>query len=78
MIGRVGTQIIYPLLGVVFLIASWWLFCLYFHVLTVVLPTPDKVVHALIARMDLILAEGWVTLKETILGFILEIGRAHV
>jgi NitT/TauT family transport system permease protein len=73
MIGRVGTQIIYPLLGIVFLIALWWLLCLYFRVPTVVLPTPDKVVHALISRFDLILEEGWVTLKETILGFILAI-----
>ena len=58
MIGRVGTQIIYPLLGIVFLIALWWLLCLYFRVPTVVLPTPDKVVRALVARHDLILEEG--------------------
>ena len=73
MIGRVGTQILYPLLGVVVLIAMWWLLCLYFRVPTVVLPTPDKVVHALTTRIDLILEEGWVTLKETILGFVLAI-----
>ena len=35
------------------------------------LPTPDKVLHAFIARFDLIVSEGWVTLKETLYGFIL-------
>ncbi len=36
-----------------------------------VLPTPDKVLYAFIARFDLIWSEGWITLKETLYGFIL-------
>jgi NitT/TauT family transport system permease protein len=73
MTGRNAMQIIYPLVGIVFLIALWWLLCLGLRIPTVVLPTPDKVVKAFIGRFDLIVAEGWVTLKETICGFILAI-----
>lgn len=73
MIARTTTQIVYPLAGLVFLIALWWLLCIYLRIPTVVLPTPDKVMHALTSRIDLIMAEGWVTLKETVLGFILAV-----
>jgi NitT/TauT family transport system permease protein len=73
MTGRNATQIIYPLVGIVVLIALWWLLCLGLRIPTVVLPTPDKVVKAFVGRIDLIAAEGWVTLKETICGFILAI-----
>jgi NitT/TauT family transport system permease protein len=73
MTGRNAMQIIYPLVGIVFLIALWWLLCLGLRIPTVVLPTPDKVVKAFIGRFDLIVAEGWVTLKETICGFVLAI-----
>jgi NitT/TauT family transport system permease protein len=68
---RLATQILYPLAGVVVMVALWHLACVYFKIPTVVLPTPDKVVVALFKRFDLILIEGWVTLKETIYGFIL-------
>ncbi len=68
---RVASQIGYPLFGTVVLIALWAFLCVYGNVPTVVLPTPDKVLYAFIARFDLIVSEGWVTLKETIYGFIL-------
>ena len=68
---RIATQIGYPLAGTVLLIALWTFLCVYGNVPTVVLPTPDKVLHAFIARFDLIVSEGWVTLKETLYGFIL-------
>jgi NitT/TauT family transport system permease protein len=68
---RIATQIGYPLAGTVLLIALWTFLCVYFNVPTVVLPTPDKVLHAFIARFDLIWSEGWVTLKETLYGFVL-------
>jgi NitT/TauT family transport system permease protein len=73
MTGRNATQIMYPLLGILFLIALWWLLCVGLRIPTVVLPTPDKVVKAFVGRIDLILAEGWVTLKETICGFVLAV-----
>jgi NitT/TauT family transport system permease protein len=68
---RIATQIGYPLAGTVLLIALWTFLCVYANVPTVVLPTPDKVLYAFIARFDLIWSEGWVTLKETVYGFIL-------
>lgn len=68
---RAVGQIGYPLAGTVILIALWAFYCVYGQVPTVVLPTPDKVLYAFIARFDLILSEGWVTLKETLYGFLL-------
>jgi len=71
MTARIASQVGYPLAGVVLLIALWAFLCVYGNIPTVVLPTPDKVLFAFIARFDLIVEEGWVTLKETIYGFIL-------
>lgn len=71
MTARLASQIGYPLIGTVLLVALWAFLCVYGNVPTVVLPTPDKVLYAFIARFDLIVSEGWVTLKETIYGFIL-------
>jgi NitT/TauT family transport system permease protein len=71
MTNRIASQVGYPLIGTVLLIALWALYCVYGNVPTVVLPTPDKVLSAFIARFDLILSEGWVTLKETLYGFVL-------
>jgi NitT/TauT family transport system permease protein len=68
---RIATQIGYPLAGTLLLIALWTFVCVYGNLPTVVLPTPDKVLYAFIARFDLIVSEGWVTLKETLYGFIL-------
>jgi NitT/TauT family transport system permease protein len=68
---RIATQVGYPLAGTLLLIALWTFLCVYGNVPTVVLPTPDKVLHAFIARFDLIVSEGWITLKETMYGFIL-------
>ncbi len=73
MVRRLIAPIGYPLAGVVLIIALWVFVCVYGNIPTVVLPTPDKVLKAFIARFDLILAEGWVTLKETLYGFILAI-----
>ncbi|MGV3633857.1 MAG: ABC transporter permease [Pseudorhodoplanes sp.] len=71
MTARLASQIGYPFIGTAFLVALWAFLCIYGNIPTVVLPTPDKVLHAFIARFDLILSEGWVTLKETLYGFIL-------
>jgi NitT/TauT family transport system permease protein len=70
---RGGAQLAYPIAGIVLLVALWWMLCIVLRIPTVVLPTPDKVAHALVARIDLILSEGWVTLKETICGFVLAV-----
>lgn len=67
-------RILYPLAGVVILVAVWWGYCVAFNVPTAVLPTPDKVFAAFVQRFDLLLREGWVTLQETMLGFALALG----
>ncbi len=70
---RLATQIGYPLAGVVLIVAAWALVCWAGNLPTVVLPTPDKVLHAFVGRFDLLMSEGWVTLKETLYGFILAV-----
>jgi NitT/TauT family transport system permease protein len=71
MTSRLVSQSLYPLAGIVVIIAGWMLACWLFAIPTVVLPSPDKVLRALIARGDLLITEGWVTFKETIYGFLL-------
>jgi NitT/TauT family transport system permease protein len=68
---RIVSQIGYPLAGVLLILAGWILLCWAAHIPTVVLPTPDKVLHAFIDRFDLLASEGWITLKETLGGFLL-------
>ena len=65
------SPLLYPLAGVVLIIAVWALACWFFNIPTVVLPSPDKVLRSLIIRSDLLLSEGWITLKETLYGFVL-------
>src|SRR5437764_4735260 len=62
---------LYPLAGVVLIIAVWVLACWLLNIPTVVLPSPDKVLRSLIIRSDLLLGESWITLKETLYGFVL-------
>src|SRR5437764_14596396 len=62
---------LYPLAGVVLIIAVWALACWLINIPTVVLPSPDKVLRSLIVRGDLLLDESWITLKETLYGFLL-------
>jgi len=68
---RLISQTLYPLAGVALIIAVWVVACWIGNIPTVVLPTPDKVLRAFIVRGDLLLSEGWVTLKETLYGFLL-------
>ena len=68
---RLILQVLYPLAGVAFIIAVWVLACWLLNIPTVVLPSPDKVLRALLLRSDLLLSEGWITLKETLYGFLL-------
>src|SRR5436189_2194387 len=68
---RLASQFLYPLAGVAVIIAVWVLACWLMSIPTVVLPSPDKVLRALIVRGDLLLDESWITLKETLYGFLL-------
>jgi NitT/TauT family transport system permease protein len=71
MSARFVSQVLYPLAGVVVIVAVWMLACWLANIPTVVLPSPDKVVRSLVQRRDLLLDESWVTLKETLYGFVL-------
>jgi NitT/TauT family transport system permease protein len=64
-------QLVYPTIGVVLIIAVWVLACWLANIPTVVLPTPDKVLHSLMLRRELLLGESVITLKETLYGFLL-------
>ena len=71
MTSRFVSQVLYPLAGVVLIVAVWALASWLVDIPTVVLPSPDRVLRALIIRGDLLLSEGWITLKETLYGFLL-------
>jgi NitT/TauT family transport system permease protein len=73
MTARVVSQLGYPLAGALAILAAWFLACSAANIPTVVLPSPDKVLDAFIGRFDLLVSEGWITLKETLLGFLLAV-----
>ena len=64
-------KLIYPPLGIVLTLLLWHWVCIQFKLPTSALPTPAQVLDAAIGRWDLLLSEGWVTLKETLYGFLL-------
>jgi NitT/TauT family transport system permease protein len=64
-------QFIYPPLGIAICLALWHWVCVQFKLPTSALPTPVQVLEAAIGRWDLLLSEGWITLKETLYGFLL-------
>jgi NitT/TauT family transport system permease protein len=67
----IAERIGYPLLGLLLLLAVWALACWLVSIPTVVLPSPDKVLQAMVTRSDLLLGESLITLKETLFGFVL-------
>ena len=67
----IAERIGYPLLGLLLLLVVWALACWIASIPTVVLPSPDKVLQAMVTRSDLLFDESLVTLKETLLGFVL-------
>jgi NitT/TauT family transport system permease protein len=73
MTARAVSQLGYPLAGVLAILAAWFLACATVNIPTVLLPSPDKVLLAFINRFDLLVSEGWITLKETLLGFLLAV-----
>ena len=60
-----------PPLGVILLLVGWHFYCVEFKVPTAVLPTPGLVFQAMLEKRELLLSEGWITLKETLYGFAL-------
>ena len=66
-------RILYPPLGIALTLALWHWICIEFKLPTAALPTPMQVLEAGIGRWDLLLSEGWVTMKETLYGFALAV-----
>ena len=64
-------RFIYPPLGVALCLGLWHWVCIEFKLPTSALPTPVQVLEAGLGRWDLLLSEGWITLKETLYGFLL-------
>lgn len=71
MTGDTLKRIVYPPFGIALTVLAWHWYCVEFNVSPAVLPKPWLVLEAMIDKRALILAEGWVTLKETIYGFAL-------
>jgi NitT/TauT family transport system permease protein len=60
-----------PVLGLALLIAAWHAYVAAFHVPVAVLPKPALVLDSTIANWRLIVSEGWITLLESLYGFVL-------
>jgi NitT/TauT family transport system permease protein len=68
------TTILFPLLGLVLILAGWHFFVILFDVNPIVLPSPGSVLVEMVAERELLLSESWVTMWECILGFLLAVG----
>jgi NitT/TauT family transport system permease protein len=62
-------RLLYPPLGIALTLALWHWACVQFKIPTAALPTPVQVLVAGVDRWDLLVSEGWVTMKETLYGF---------
>ncbi|MDG4785168.1 ABC transporter permease [Micromonospora sp. WMMD1102] len=58
-----------PLLGAVLAVGIWWLTAELFDISSFFLPAPPDVVDAFLRLPGYLLAESWVTLLETVVGF---------
>lgn len=66
-LSRIG----YPIAGIAVLVVVWAVSCRVFDIPEAVLPSPDQVAAAFAGNLGLLIREGWVTLQETVLGFVL-------
>ena len=64
-------RVLLPVAGLVLLIAIWHLYVVAFDVPKAVLPKPAEVLDATIANWRLVVSEGWITLLESLYGFVL-------
>jgi NitT/TauT family transport system permease protein len=70
-LSETAKRLLLPPLGVIILLVVWQWACVQFKVPEAVLPTPLQVAQQMVSRWDLLLEEGWVTLKATLYGFLL-------
>lgn len=64
-------RVLLPVLGLALLIFIWHFYVVAFNVPPAVLPKPAQVLDATLANWRLIVSEGWITLLESLYGFIL-------
>ena len=64
-------RLVLPVLGLALLIAAWHAYVVAFDVPVAVLPRPALVLDSMIANWRLIVSEGWITLLESLYGFVL-------
>ncbi|MEO3928967.1 ABC transporter permease [Micromonosporaceae bacterium B7E4] len=68
-LARLWTNVGLPVLGAVLAIGLWWLVTRVFDISSFFLPAPPDVVDAFLRLPGYLLAETWVTLLETVIGF---------
>lgn len=64
-------RVLLPVIGLALLIVLWHVYVVAFDVAPAVLPKPAQVLDATLANWRLIVSEGWITLLESLYGFIL-------
>jgi NitT/TauT family transport system permease protein len=64
-------RVLLPAAGLTLLIAVWHLYVVSFDVPQAVLPKPMQVLEATVANWRLVVSEGWITLLESLYGFVL-------
>ena len=64
-------RLVLPVLGLALLIVAWHAYVVAFDVPVAVLPRPALVLDSTIANWRLIVSEGWITLLESLYGFML-------
>jgi NitT/TauT family transport system permease protein len=64
-------RFVLPMLGLALLIVAWHVYVVAFDVPAAVLPRPLLVLDSTIANWRLVVSEGWVTLLESLYGFVL-------
>src|SRR5260370_40043979 len=65
--------ILLPVLGLVLAIALWWLATIVFSIEAYLLPSPPDVISAFRAQPGYLMSQTWVSLLETVEGFLLSI-----
>ena len=68
---RSGATLMLPALGLLVLLLLWQAGILLLHLPPVVLPPPLAVWRAISGNRALLVSEGWVTLRESVYGFVL-------
>ena len=64
-------RVMLPALGLALLILAWHAYVVAFDIPVAVLPRPALVLDSTIANWRLIVSEGWITLLESLYGFVL-------